>query len=157
MVIASPASLLREVPAGYMAHYVIDASVALKWVWAEEDSIRAQRYARGALAGEMRLSVPSLFWYELANALRYGSHRDTESNTDATPWKLIRSIPIDTIDFTAEAFSFITDLATRQDITVYDGSYVFLAQSLKVPLITSDAKLVERCSNLPFVWLLEAI
>lgn len=156
MVDSSPGGLLREVPAGYMPHYVIDASVALKWVWAEEGTDRARRYVRGALEEEMRLSVPSLFWYELANALRYGSHRATKKSPVDTPWQLMHNVPIDTIDFTVEAFPFITEVATRQNITVYDGAYVFLAQSLKVPLITSDAKLVERCANLPFVWLLEA-
>lgn len=157
MVKLSPTELLREVPPEYMAHYVIDASVALKWVWSEEGADRARHYSRGAVQDEMCLSVPSLFWYELANALRYGSHRSTVGNEMQSPWQLIRSIPMHTIDFAPEAFSLITDLAARQEITVYDGAYVFLAQSLQVPLITSDAKLAERCATLPYVWLLDTM
>lgn len=157
MVTPSSAALLREIPSGYMAHYVIDASVALKWVWAEEGAAAARRYVRGALEGEMRLSVPSLFWYELTNVLRYGSLRGPGKKESENPWGLIHHVPMDTIDFAAEAFSLISDLSIRQNITVYDGAYVFLAQTLKVPLITSDAKLVERCDNLPFVWFLDTM
>lgn len=149
--------MLREVPSGYMAHYVIDASLALKWIWTEEDTDHARRYVRGALEGEMRLSVPSLFWYELTNALRFGSHRKTNASLSENPWELIRAVPIDTLEFVSEAFPIITELAARQNITVYDEAYVFLAQSLKVPLITSDKKLVESCANLPYVWLSDTI
>lgn len=144
--------LLREVPAGYSAQFVVDASVALKWIWDEEGSDGARSYARRAATGEVGLSAPALFWYELANALRYGSARPSDSAHDA--WDVLHAIPINTIDFQPEAFPLIAGLAAEQSITVYDASYVFLARSLSVPFITADERLVDACSNMPFVWLL---
>jgi len=51
----------------------------------------------------------------------------------------------------------VEELAARQDFTVHDAAYVFLAQSLQIPMITADAKLAQRCGNLPYVWLLDEI
>lgn len=150
------AGMLREVPVGYIAHYVIDASVALKWVSEEEGSDRARRYWRGALEETMRLSVPSLFWYEVANALRCGKTGARDAVSGSPAWELLRTVPVHTVEFTADAFPIIADLALRQDITVYDAAYVFLAQSLEVPLVTADSRLAQRCSNLPYVWLLDS-
>lgn len=157
-MVANPSvQLLRAIPSGYLAHYVIDASIALKWVWKEEGSALARRYARGALENEMRLTVPTLFWYEVSNALRYGSREEQDQLSFTAPWRLLESVPIDTVDFAVEAFPRIMDLATQQQITVYDAAYVFLAQSLQVPLITADAKLVKRCTGIPYVWHMESI
>lgn len=151
------APMLREVPPGYIAHYVIDASVALKWVLTEDFSEQAARYARGAIEERMSLSVPSLFWYELANALRYARVVEANVGFHASAWELFRSIPLHTIEFSPTAFPYVTELASRTGITVYDAAYVFLAQSLQVPLITADRELARRCADLPFVWLLESL
>lgn len=154
MVKPTSLSILREVPPGYLAHYVIDASVALKWILDEDHAETARRYAQGAAEGRLRLSVPSLFWYEVANALRYTQARENQLRLLAEAWSVLRDVPIHTIEFSPEAFPLVAGLASRYDITVYDSAYVFLAQSLQVPLITADERLVQRCAGLPFVWLL---
>lgn len=160
MVTHARGHLLREVPPGYAAQFVVDASVALKWIWDETGTDAARSYARGAVTGQLGLSVPGLFWYELANALRYGRARNTQEgggDSPNGPWNLLRAVPISTIDFQPEAFPLITELAARQGITVYDASYVFLARSLTVPLVTADERLVAACSDLPYVWRLDAV
>ena len=157
-MVKSPTELLvREAAGPYVvAHYVIDASVALKWVWSEESSDRARRYARGAIERELQLSVPSLFWYEVANAMRYG-RVISQGENGADPWRLLLAVPMTTVAFRAPAFAHIEALARRFDLTAYDASYVFLAQTLGIPLLTADGRLLERCTSLPFVWSLDAV
>lgn len=157
MVTLPAAGMLREVPPGYIAHYVIDASVALKWVLTEDFADQAARYARGAIEQRITLTVPSLFWYEIANTLRYAKPDPEPEGFHSAAWQLFQSVPLHTIEFAPEAFLHITELAGRHGITVYDGAYVFLAQSLQVPLVTADRRLAQRCADLPFVWLLQAL
>lgn len=94
------------------------------------------------------------------NALRYGRTRNTQEGVGDSPngpWNLLRAVPISTIDFQPEAFPLITELAARQGITVYDASYVFLARSLTAPFVTADERLAATCSDLPYVWRLDAV
>jgi predicted nucleic acid-binding protein len=49
--------------------YVLDASVALKWVLAEIDSDKAERLRDGSRAGVHDLIAPDVFPSEVANAL----------------------------------------------------------------------------------------
>ena len=48
MVESRGLALVREVPPGYLAHYVVDASVALKWIVTEDLAEEARQYAGGA-------------------------------------------------------------------------------------------------------------
>lgn len=143
--------LIREEPSHYVAHYVIDASVAIKWVLAEEQADRAREIARKAVLKQLRLSIPSLFWYEIANVLRYNRRQRESTN----PWQLFLSIPMETVGFRPSAYPEIEALARTYDLSAYDAGYVFLAQSLGVPLLTADRQLRNRCANLRFVWELE--
>lgn len=156
MVESRGLALVREVPPGYLAHYVVDASVALKWIVTEDLAEEARQYARGAVDGRLRLSVPSLFWYEVANALRYSRDEQFSSGARTEPWEIFRTVPLHTMEFTPDAFSLMAALALRYNITVYDAAYVFLAQTLQVPLITADQRLADRCRSLPYVWRLGA-
>lgn len=152
---ASPAPAahpyLREAPAGYVLRYVIDASVALKWVLDEPDSPVAASYAARAVSEGAILSVPSLFWFEVANALRFAS----EPRASRAAWDLLLAVPIETHEFVAAAFPHIESLARSRGITSYDAAYVFLAQQVAAPFITADRQLVARCQDLRFVWTLD--
>lgn len=137
---------VREMPRGYAVHVVLDASVAVKWLLDEPWSDQARRYLTGALEGHVHIKVPSLFWYELTNVLRYRTTGHPEL------WELLRAVPVETIELGSGAFQEIEALARDLDITAYDAAYVFLARSLRIPLVTADAKLAERCRDLRFVW-----
>lgn len=137
---------VRELPPGYSVHVVIDASLALMWLTDEPDAALARRYAEGALAGDVGLTVPSLFWYEVARVL--GGLDPPRPDA----WRALLGVPIATVELDADAFPEVEALARRHGIPPPAAAYVFLARALHVPLITADESLAERCRDLRLVW-----
>ena len=63
---------------------VIDASVALKWRLRDEEATQqADALLADFLAGKLQLLTPTLFDYEIANALRVAVTRQRLSEQDA--------------------------------------------------------------------------
>jgi len=128
-----------------LTHWVVDASVIIKWYVPEDDfaAARALRVPR------VRLSAPDLLFIELSNIL----------------WKIVRRgdmQPARAIEIIEEivASPFITytnqslardaiDLAMTTDVSAYDASYVALAMRLNVQCITADQKLVQKLAGTP--------
>jgi len=128
-----------------LTHWVVDASVIIKWYVPEDDfaAARALRVPR------VRLSAPDLLFIELSNIL----------------WKIVRRgdmQPGRAIEIIEEivASPFITyttqslardaiDLAMTTDVSAYDASYVALAMRLNVQCITADQKLVQKLAGTP--------
>ncbi len=115
---------------------VVDASVAAKWFLEEENSEEALALRDAHVRGDIILAAPTLIVYELSNALRYdpriGSRLLAEHVGDLFDLQIRLDDP--TEDGLAEAI----DVAYRTGVTVYDASYVALAERLDWPLITVD-------------------
>jgi predicted nucleic acid-binding protein len=63
---------------------VIDASGALKWRLRDEEATsQADAFLEDFLAGKLELRTPTLFDYEIANALRMAVTRQRLSEQDA--------------------------------------------------------------------------
>ncbi|MGD8237773.1 MAG: type II toxin-antitoxin system VapC family toxin [Armatimonadota bacterium] len=125
-----------------MPQAVIDASFALSWAAPDE---QASLDARGILAalhgGEIRLLAPSLWEYEVANALRMGVARKRlteEEASKALRWLLDLGINL-------RGFGPIChrawELALEHDLAVYDAAYLALAEQRRCPLYTNDTRL----------------
>jgi predicted nucleic acid-binding protein len=121
---------------------VIDASVALKWIFNDEEAIEAatvmlQRIEQGVLQAH----VPDLFAYEVSNALwaalRQGRLTLEECVEAVQAFRLLQFIwhPLTTVWDNAFA------IAVQYDRSFYDSVYVALAQHLQVPLFTGDRRL----------------
>ena len=66
---------------------VIDASVALKWRLRDEEATgQADMLLDDFLAGNLALLTPTLFDYEIANALRMAVTRQRLSEQEAIVW-----------------------------------------------------------------------
>jgi predicted nucleic acid-binding protein len=137
--------------------YVIDASVAAKWVLpargetlTREALALLQRYA----AGDLRFVVPDLFWAEFANilwkAVRQGRIRVASAEAALQAMRG-RSFP------TVSSHSLLMDafaIATAFDRAVYDALYVALAVASKSQLVTADERLATAlAAHLPVKWL----
>ena len=120
---------------------VVDASVAVKWLFEEPDSDRAEALLTTAGEDNLKLIAPTILAAEIANAL----------------WKRMRRGDIDrqkTLQ-TGERFEEICplllpieglveralELAIDSRHPVYDCFYVALAEELSGELITADEKL----------------
>jgi len=116
--------------------FVLDASVALSWCFADEVS-PASVQVRERLATE-RGVVPALWLYELANALTVAVRRGRMSaETAADMARLLVSLPIDL----AEPVRDLTELmhlAAQHDLSAYDAGYLHLAITSELSLATLD-------------------
>lgn len=123
-----------------MALAVIDASVAIKWFLEEEDYQVAQRLREDFLEGLLQLRVPSLLPFEVLNGLRYSRrYRGPELREAATG--LDRAALV-TIPLVGEFMERTVALALDANVTIYDASYVALADLAKCPLYSADEGLL---------------
>jgi len=137
--------------------YVIDASVAAKWVLPARDETltkEALDLLKKYAAGEVRFVVPDLFWAEVANILWKAAraHRirivSAESGLHALRERNFPTVSSHTL--LVEAFA----IATAFDRTVYDAIYVALAVTSKSQLVTADKRLANAlAAHLPVKWL----
>jgi predicted nucleic acid-binding protein len=127
--------------------FVIDASVALAWCFADEASPIADA-ALDRLNKEEAL-VPSLWPLEVANGLRTAERRGRLDLADlARIRELLISLPIqvEAIDLDA-ALGEVSDLARNLDLTAYDAAYLALAARRGLVLATIDERLQRACSS----------
>ena len=118
--------------------FVLDASIAACWAFADED------HPVAALALErMRMDValvPSLWWFELRNTLIVSERRGRLTETDTALFlREIARLPI-TVDRSPDEAEVLM-LARRHRLTVYHASHLALAQRESVPLATLDGAL----------------
>jgi predicted nucleic acid-binding protein len=118
--------------------FVVDASVALGWALEEEDhKLPAQALAL-LLASEAW--APSLWWFELRNALVINEQRGRLSEADTALFlNSVARLPV-TLDRDPDGTTVLM-LARRHRLTVYDASYLELALRLGLPLASLDGEL----------------
>jgi len=137
--------------------YVLDASVAAKWVLpaaGEPLAQEAKELLRRFVEGRISFIVPELFWAECANILWKAIRRGRVSTAAA----LLGAATLHEYDFpTASCRVLLGDalrLAAAFDRAAYDFFYVALALRMKSQLITADEKLAAAlAARLPVKWL----
>lgn len=131
---------LRESGAPYIPVFVVDASAVLAALVDDAWSERARQLLLMASKGELGLVVPQLFWYEVANVLRYHFANDADALTQNL--RLAAATPVATVTIDPEDMSAVAALALAEALTVYDAAYLFLAQRSGCNLITQDRRLL---------------
>jgi predicted nucleic acid-binding protein len=132
--------------------YVLDASVALKWVLPEADSDKAIRLQSLMQAGVHDLFAPDVFPVEVAHALTRAERKGDIPIGDAE---------LHLLNILSNAPQFHPSLAllrralaisSAARIGVYDCLYVALAEREACELITADDKLLKGLSSqFPFI------
>ncbi|MBI5613448.1 type II toxin-antitoxin system VapC family toxin [Candidatus Gottesmanbacteria bacterium] len=130
-----------------------DASVVYKWLVDEpgEDTRKARKIRERYVMGESEILVPSLLFIEIGNVLVWKSSLTTADLHVAWSLFLQYKLPVASVD--AQFVEGAMDVARMYSISLYDATYVSLAQSKQGEMITADKKLV-RAVNKPFVRLL---
>lgn len=129
--------------------FVVDASVAVAWLLADEESRTAEE-ALSFLETEDAL-VPDLFWHEIRNILLTAERRKRISNEDVLACLMrLTSLPLRTVS--SEDHLPILRLAGKYQLSAYDAAYLALAVAENVSLATLDARLERAASaeNLAF-------
>ena len=123
--------------------FVADALITLAWAFDEV-------HPRAVLARERLRTdeavVPSLWWFELRNALVIGERRErlTEGDT-AIFLRSIGSLAV-TVDRVPDETAVLT-LARRYRLTVYDAAYLELALRETLPPATLDGAPHKCCTR----------
>ncbi|MBI2310143.1 type II toxin-antitoxin system VapC family toxin [Candidatus Collierbacteria bacterium] len=126
---------------------VIDASVCLKWLFAEEDSSAALSILKASEEKKVTLLAPLLWEYEIVNALVTAVARDkiTFSNSLKFLKFFLKSKP--QLLSIADEYKLCLTLAKKYQLSGYDGSYLTLAKAANTALVSADAKLVRKVAD----------
>jgi len=121
-----------------------DISAILGVALDDEDGKYAEAVIEAIAADEA--VIPTLFWFELRNAL-VTSERRKRLAPDRTAAFLsdLALLPIVIDESPREAV--VLDLARRHGLTVYDAAYLELAQRKSLPLATLDAALIKAAKK----------
>ena len=131
-----------------MTGYVVDASVVVKWLVAEEWSDESSRL----LETRVTLIAPELVFAEASNAL-WAMHRRGDLTRDdlADATDLLKSapvsVPVSMRRLTAGAVRLAVDLGHP----AYDCYYLALALQEQYPVITADVRFHDRVRGHPYL------
>ena len=131
-----------------MTAFVLDASIALAWCFADE-ATPATDALLDRLADE-EAAAPALWRLEVANALTMAERRGRLSVAGLTrSVSLLQRLAV-AIDpeGSDRAFRELLDLARSERLTVYDAAYLELALRLGLPLASKDARLRTAAAGL---------
>ena len=123
-----------------MALAVADASVVAKWFLEEVDSTPARRLRDDFLEGIVRLRAPSILPFEVLNALRFHARFPRRSLPKAA--RGLDRAGILTVPLFGDFLDRAVNVSTRDDLTIYDASYIALAELEQCPLYSADEELV---------------
>jgi len=134
---------------------VVDASVVVKWFVPEEDSDKAIRLREKHVEGSLTLMAPDLIVYEVANALTY--HPEIDDEDLRKDIEALFMIDLDLVPPSTELMVSITETARRLAISIYDSSYLALAEVTATNLVTADERLCEKTQDKRQVLILEEL
>jgi len=138
--------------------YVLDSSVALKWVLPEADSVKAIRLRDEYKNGIHELLAPDIFTPEIANGLASAERQGRIKTGESAILLLdvVRAAPA--IHLTAPLLLRAMALAIATRRAVYDCIYLALAEAQGCELVTADDQFARGLrASYPFIVSLVAL
>ena len=121
--------------------FVLDASVALSWVFEDEVSEVGERAL--ALQGDGYSLVPSFWTAEMASGLAVGLRKQRVSDAKVTTFlAAIGEFDI-RADGAVPSVSRLLEFSRATMLSPYDAAYVVLAHEQQVPLASADKRMRE--------------
>ena len=115
---------------------VVDTGVTLAWYLSEEFSPAAREWQERLLSGAVRLLVPSLHYWEFANALRTLVNRQQIEEAAAyAVLELHLAAPLEQAEPDRRE---VMKTSLEYGSTIYDAVFLTLALSRNVPLVTAE-------------------
>lgn len=122
-----------------MTPIVLDASVCIPLVLDEAGSLRWRSLIARWQGEGHRLLVPSHFWLEVPNAL-LRRHHYTGGNV-LEGLHILDGIVTETVEVGRATLLLAIDRAERFGLTLYDATYLALAETMDAELATADEAL----------------
>lgn len=131
-----------------MTGYVVDASVAVKWLVAEAFSDQAARL----LDAEVTLVAPELLFAEAANALWAMRRRGDIGGDDfAEAIDVLKTAPVAVPVSMRQLAAAASRLAADLDHPVYDCFYLALGMQEHYPVVTADRRFYDVVRAHPYL------
>lgn len=126
-----------------MKSFVVDASVALKWLLIEEHSDTALLL----LDGSFDLHVPNLVFPEVGNTLwKKYARQELSRDQVREAITLFQNLPL-RVHRDRWLLERATDIACQLAHPIYDCYYLALAESLETTVVTADRKLANKVAS----------
>src|SRR5262245_33713588 len=125
--------------------YVLDASVALKWVLPETDSDKADALRTAFVAGTHELVAPDVLPAEVVHGLTRAERKNEIAIGEASLLladvltTLPRLIPV-----VPHLIARAVDLSSSERHSAYDCLYMALAEAENCELVTADGSLIKK-------------
>jgi predicted nucleic acid-binding protein len=132
--------------------YVLDSSVAFKWVVREADSDKADQFRAELFQGLHELHSPDIFPVEIAHALTRAERqfRVVVGQSRSLLADVLLSAP--RFHASRPLLNRALDISSKMRIGVYDCLYVALAEQENCELLTGDDKLIKNLQRqFPFI------
>lgn len=132
--------------------YVLDSSVALKWVLVEPDSAKAKQLRDDFQHHILELLSPDLLQLEIAHALTRAERQGRIAPPQAGIfWADIMSTPPH-LKPSGPLVPRAIQISSSARIGVYDCLYIALAEQERCNLVTADTRLVSNLrARFPFI------
>ena len=131
---------------------VVDASVAVKWLFTEDGTVEARRL----LAHRIMLHAPDFILIEAANVVWKKARRREVADAQSYLQELARLGDLVALAPAADLVTHAAAIALRIDHPVYDCLYLACAEVEEAPLVTADRRLRDAARDWPGaeVWLI---
>ena len=126
------------------AKAVVDASVVVKWFIEEEYTTQALKLRDMFANGKIILIGPSLLNFEILNALKYS--RIYNKNELKELAVAIGKYGFELHELIGNYSELTAEIAEARDLSIYDASYIALAELNDIDLFSADNKILENCN-----------
>ena len=126
---------------------VVDANIAVKWLFAEEGTAEA----RQLLAPRILLHAPDFILTEAANVVWKKTRRNEVANAQPYLEELARLPDAVALHPSADLVAHAATIALEIDHPVYDCLYLACAEDEGAPLVTADSRLCDAAQTHPGV------
>lgn len=124
--------------------FVLDASVTATWLLPDEHTEASRRLFASVRSGHVELHAPDLWLVECGNIIVNAVRRKRTTPANALAlWQVLDSVRTRCELYRPEPpqVRAALALALERNLSLYDATYLWLAQSLSLPLLTQDAAL----------------
>ncbi len=133
-----------------MERIVADASVLVKIFLNEEYSDKAVALRDAYVSGHITISEPSLVIYEILNVIRYTKALQITLEQFKMVIQSLHQYRIGITEINDDLAIKIVEASLKHKISIYDATYIALAEMTKSTLYTADTKLI-KAVGLQFV------
>ena len=131
-----------------MKVYVVDASVAARFLLTEELSDKAERLLQRFYDDAVELKAPGLVIYEVGNTLwKAVKQRMINAHEASQKFSHFIKLKLDCIELDEQECLDALTWAVKNDMTYYDSVYVKASEKTGATLLTADDAFYERSSK----------